>query len=232
MIRRIAQLPLRVVKRALAALDGERSAPSPAPPMNDIPRPSAAPAPTSPPPVGHAPGQGAPADKAAAKKAPAKKAPANKAAAEKAPANKAAAEKSPAKKAAAKKAPAKKAATEKSPAKKAAAKKAAAKKAPAKKAAAKKAPAKKAAPIQVEPMETPNPNAMKFTLNQTVAETGSFSFNAGDAEIAHPVAAAVLALDDVESVFGVNDFITVSKTASADWATLMPKVVEAIQSTA
>ena len=123
MIRRIAQLPLRVVKRALAALDGERGAPSPAPPM-------------------------------------------------------------------------------------------------------------KAAPIQVDPMETPNPNAMKFTLNQTVAETGSFSFNAGDAEIAHPVAAAVLALDDVESVFGVNDFITVSKTASADWATLMPKVVEAIQSTA
>ena len=81
-------------------------------------------------------------------------------------------------------------------------------------------------------METPNPNAMKFTLNQTVAETGSFSFNAGDTEIAHPVAAAVLALDDVESVFGVNDFITVSKTGSADWATLMPKVVEAIQSTA
>ena len=182
MIRRIAQLPLRVVKRALAALDGERSAPSPAPPMDDIPRPSAAPAPASPPSVDTAPGQGATADKAAAKKSPAKKA--------------------------------------------------AAKKAPAKKAAAKKAPAKKAAPIQVDPMETPNPNAMKFTLNQTVAETGSFSFNAGDAEIAHPVAAAVLALDDVESVFGVNDFITVSKTASADWATLMPKVVEAIQSTA
>ena len=43
---------------------------------------------------------------------------------------------------------------------------------------------------------------------------------------------ALAALDDVESVFGVNDFITVSKTASADWATLMPKVVEAIQSTA
>ncbi|MEC9391112.1 MAG: NifU N-terminal domain-containing protein, partial [Myxococcota bacterium] len=155
------------------------------------------------------------------------KAPAKKAAAEEAPAKKA-----PAKKAAPKKAPAKKAAPKKAAPKKAAAKKAPTKKAPAKKAAAKKAPAKKAAPIQVDPMETPNPNAMKFTLNQTVAETGSFSFNAGDAEIAHPVAAAVLALDDVESVFGVNDFITVSKTASADWATLMPKVVEAIQSTA
>ena len=161
----------------------------------------------SPPPAKTAPEQGAPAKKAAEEEAPAKKA--------------------PAKKAAAKKAPAKKAAPQK-----AAAKKAPAKKAPAKKAAAKKAPAKKAAPIQVDPMETPNPNAMKFTLNQTVAETGSFSFNAGDAEIAHPVAAAVLALNDVESVFGVNDFITVSKTASADWTTLMPKVVEAIQSTA
>ena len=81
-------------------------------------------------------------------------------------------------------------------------------------------------------MDTPNPNAMKFTLSVTVAETGSFSFNAGDTDIAHPIAAAVVALEDVESVFGVNDFITVSKKAAADWNTLLPKVVEAIKGAA
>ena len=73
---------------------------------------------------------------------------------------------------------------------------------------------------------------MKFTLSITVAETGSFSFNQGDTDIAHPVAAAVMALDEVESVFGVNDFITVSKVGSADWGSLLPKVVEAIQGAA
>ncbi len=81
-------------------------------------------------------------------------------------------------------------------------------------------------------METPNPNAMKFTLSITVAETGSFSFNDNDANIVHPIAAAVMALEEVESVFGVNDFITVSKTAAADWNALLPKVVDAIKGAA
>ena len=73
---------------------------------------------------------------------------------------------------------------------------------------------------------------MKFTLNQPVAETGSFSFNAGDASIAHPIAAAVVALDGVASVFGVNDFITVSKEPGVSWNTLLPQVVAAIKGAA
>jgi hypothetical protein len=126
-----------------------------------------------------------------------------------------------------------KAAPKKAAPKKVAPKKAAPKKAAPKKAAPKKAAAKKAkSTVQVDPMDTPNPNAMKFTLSVTVAETGSFSFNSGDTDIAHPIAAAVVALEDVESVFGVNDFITVSKKAAADWNALLPKVVEAIKGAA
>ena len=165
MIRRIAALPVRVLKRALNAIDGERSAPSPAPPMPAIVEPKTASAPLA-----------SPAEKPAPKK-PTKK-------------------------------------------------KAAPKKSKASKAASKRSK------VQVDPQKTPNPNAMKFTLNQTVAETGSFSFNSGDADIAHPIAAAVVALDDVVSVFGVNDFITVSKSDSADWQVLMPKVVDAIKGAA
>ena len=165
MIRRLASLPIRVLKRAVSVMDGERNAPSPAPPM----APVAAPEPSVEP------------EKAAPKKAAAKKS---------------------------------------SP-----------KKAAAKKSAPKKAAAKKSA-VQVDPQETPNPNAMKFSLNITVAETGSFSFNATDTEIAHPIAAAVLAVEGVVSVFGVNDFITVSKTDEAGWDVLLPAVVDAIKTSA
>gem|GEM_PF-1161324 len=185
MIRRLASLPIRVLKRAMSVMDGERNAPSPAPPM----APVAAPQPTA------APEKAAPQATAAKKAAP------------------------------------KKAAPKKAAPKKAAPKKAAPKKAAPKKAAPKKA-ASKTSSVQVDPQETPNPNAMKFSLSVTVAETGSFSFNATDEDIAHPIAAAVLAVDDVVSVFGVNDFITVSKTDGAGWDVLLPAVVDAIKTSA
>ena len=165
MFRRIATLPVRALKRALNSIDGERSAPSPAPPMPAIVEPKTASAPSA-----------SPTEKAATKKATKKKA-------------------------APKKAKASTGATKRSK-------------------------------VQVDPQETPNPNAMKFTLNQTVAETGSFSFNSGDGDIAHPIAAAVVALEGVTSVFGVNDFITVSKLDSADWQVLLPMVVDAIKGAA
>ena len=185
MIRRLASLPIRVLKRAVSVMDGERNAPSPAPPM----APVASPQPTT------------------------------------------VSEEAAPKKAAPKKAAPKKAAPKKAAPKKAAPKKAATKKAAPKKAAPKKAPAKKSA-VQVDPQETPNPNAMKFSLSVTVAETGSFSFNAADTDIAHPIAAAVLAVDGVVSVFGVNDFITVSKSDDAGWDVLLPAVVDAIKGSA
>ena len=185
MIRRLASLPIRVLKRAVSVMDGERNAPSPAPPM----APVASPQPTT------------------------------------------VSEEAAPKKAAPKKAAPKKAAPKKAASKKAAPKKAASKKAAPKKAASKKAPAKKSA-VQVDPQETPNPNAMKFSLSVTVAETGSFSFNAADTDIAHPIAAAVLAVDGVVSVFGVNDFITVSKSDDAGWDVLLPAVVDAIKGSA
>jgi len=103
------------------------------------------------------------------------------------------------------------------------------------KSAPKAAPAPKASTqssVTVDPQETPNPNAMKFVLSVKVAETGSFSFNATDADIEHAIAAAVVAVDGVVSVFGVNDFVTVSKAADADWATLLPLVVDAIKGAA
>ena len=154
MFRRIANLPIRIIKRAMTTLSGERDAPSPAPPMAPVTRPEPATDPPKP---------------AAQAKAPKK---------------------------------------------------------------AKKKVAPKKSSVQVDAQETPNPNAMKFSLSITVAETGSFSFDNTDTNIAHPIAKAVIALDGVVSVFGVKDFITVSKDPQADWAIVMPAVVDAIKSAA
>ena len=84
--------------------------------------------------------------------------------------------------------------------------------------------------VTVKVEETPNPNAMKFTLSVTVCETGSFSFNASDDAVVHSMAKAILGLDGVRSVFGVRDFITVTRDEQFDWADLEPRVVSAIQS--
>ena len=240
MIRTVAQLPIRVLKRVLSLMDGERNAPSPAPPMQKASPPVTRPPPTPAPQQAASekkdePKKAAPED-AAPKKAAPKKAAAKKAAPKKAAPKKAAPKKAAPKKAAPKKAAPKKAAPKKAAPKKAAPKKAAPKKAAPKKAAPKKAAPKKAAPkkstITVDPQDTPNPNAMKFILSIPVAETGSFSFTKEDAEINHAIAAAVIALDGVVSTFGVNDFLTVSKEPSASWSDLVPAVVDAIKDSA
>ena len=59
----------------------------------------------------------------------------------------------------------------------------------------------------VRPMPTPNPNAMKFTLDISLPER--LAANHGD-DTEDAFTSAVLANEDVASVFGVNDFVTVT----------------------
>lgn len=76
-------------------------------------------------------------------------------------------------------------------------------------------------PVHTDP--TPNPNAMKFTVGQPVG--GPATYAAGrDAD--DPVAAALLGLAGVVSVFMTADFVTVSKSSDSTWDTLTPSCVE------
>ena len=56
-------------------------------------------------------------------------------------------------------------------------------------------------------------------------------FNATDAEqgMAIPFAAAVFATGGVASVFGVNDFVTVTRQPGADWEPIIAAVRAAAQ---
>jgi hypothetical protein len=64
------------------------------------------------------------------------------------------------------------------------------------------------------PSPTPNPNAMKFTLD--VALPARILADRGD-DVDDEFARALLAIDGVASVFGVNDFVTITRAEGADW---------------
>ena len=76
------------------------------------------------------------------------------------------------------------------------------------------------------PSPTPNPDAMKYTLDVTLPD--SFNLTSAEAAGTSPFAVAVFAAGGVASVFGVNDFVTVTRQAGADWG----PITEAVQAAA
>jgi|SRR5436190_134225 len=71
---------------------------------------------------------------------------------------------------------------------------------------------------------TPNPDAMKFNLDVTLPER--ILANRGD-DVADPFTSALLAIDGVASVFGVNDFVTITRERGADWDPIVCAVEDA-----
>jgi hypothetical protein len=65
------------------------------------------------------------------------------------------------------------------------------------------------------PSPTPNPNAMKYALDVKVDQM--FTVSSAAEAAGNPFAEAVFAAGGVASLFGVNDFVTVTREAGADW---------------
>jgi hypothetical protein len=63
---------------------------------------------------------------------------------------------------------------------------------------------------------TPNPNAAKFVLDRSVAEQPMSFFNAAAAD-GHPLAERLFKIKGVSSLLLLGDFVTVNKTAEAQW---------------
>jgi hypothetical protein len=76
-----------------------------------------------------------------------------------------------------------------------------------------------------DPQPSPNPNALRFQLDTTLTDTLSFG-SAGDAT-GNPFAEAVFAAPGVASIFGVNDFVTVTRSPDAQWEPIVAAVQEA-----
>ena len=76
-----------------------------------------------------------------------------------------------------------------------------------------------------DPSTTPNPDAMKFTLD--VKLPASMNVTNPDDAAGNPFAEAVFAAGGVASVFGVNDFVTVTRLPGADWVPIVAAVEDA-----
>ncbi|MEJ2186659.1 MAG: NifU N-terminal domain-containing protein [Gemmatimonadota bacterium] len=84
----------------------------------------------------------------------------------------------------------------------------------------------------VEYQPTPNPNAGKFVTDRSVVpDGGSRSYFDPEEAREDPVARALMGLSGVQSIFMVDDFITVTKAAAADWDDLIPEVSRVIRDT-
>jgi hypothetical protein len=81
----------------------------------------------------------------------------------------------------------------------------------------------------ITPEATPNPNAIKFTLDRPSVEGRAVTFREGSDPAGSPLGARIFALDGVTNVFMVSNFVSVTKTDSADWQELVPKVMDAIE---
>ena len=75
--------------------------------------------------------------------------------------------------------------------------------------------------------ETPNPNAIKITLSCPVVPSGKTYKDAATADA--PWAKALLGIDGIIGVFGVNNFISAQKTEPADWEVLIPQMDAALK---
>ncbi|MDQ3756353.1 MAG: NifU N-terminal domain-containing protein [Actinomycetota bacterium] len=73
-----------------------------------------------------------------------------------------------------------------------------------------------------EPAPSPNPNALRFQLDVTLPDT--LSANGAGEAAGSPFLEAVFAAPGVATVFGVNDFVTVTRTAGAEWEPIVAAV--------
>jgi NFU1 iron-sulfur cluster scaffold homolog, mitochondrial len=70
---------------------------------------------------------------------------------------------------------------------------------------------------------TPNPNAMKFVLDRTIAATPARFYTKEEA-INHPLASRLLAVAGVSHVMLLADFVTIGKEPAARWSDIKPRV--------
>ena len=66
---------------------------------------------------------------------------------------------------------------------------------------------------------------MRFTLDTTLPEV--INVTSADAAVGHPFAEAVFASGDVVSIYGVNDFVTVTRRPGLEWDPIVAAVVAA-----
>ena len=81
--------------------------------------------------------------------------------------------------------------------------------------------------LEVVPQRTPNPNAIKFTLNRNIASVGKTYRDPNTAE--QVWAKEILTIPGITQLFAINNFISVTKDEASDWEEIIPRVSEILQ---
>ncbi len=77
--------------------------------------------------------------------------------------------------------------------------------------------------------ETPNPNAVKFILRESVTNGVARQFGSSDQAQTDDLAKSLFDIGDVASVFYMDNMITVEKADAADWDDLLPALAVPIR---
>jgi hypothetical protein len=81
-------------------------------------------------------------------------------------------------------------------------------------------------PLTVRPEPTPNPNAVRFALSSPVLGEKPRSFANAAAAKGTLWAEKLFGLPGVVSLFGLKDFLTITKASTASWDGIVPKATE------
>jgi len=77
--------------------------------------------------------------------------------------------------------------------------------------------------------QTPNPNALKFVVNEPLLSGGARSFQDFASAVGDPIGSAIFAIGNVASVFYMDKFVTVNKLETAQWSDMIDPICEAIE---
>src|SRR5262245_38207810 len=77
---------------------------------------------------------------------------------------------------------------------------------------------------------TPNPNTLKFLVNQILLESGSVDFPSPEKAAGSPLPQKLFETGEVQSVFIGTDFISISKKSEVRWEPLVEKVFPIMKS--
>ncbi|MCO6494338.1 MAG: NifU family protein [Bacteroidetes bacterium] len=76
---------------------------------------------------------------------------------------------------------------------------------------------------------TPNPESLKFVLNKMILPNDSADFRTKEEATDSPLALALFENPDVEGVFIMNNFVSITKKPQADWRELAPVIKDSVK---
>lgn len=85
--------------------------------------------------------------------------------------------------------------------------------------------------VQVSLEFTPNPNTLKFVVNQRLLDKGAVNFSSAEqANQKSPLAVALFDIPGISAIMLGSQFVTITKAPQGDWDIIAEKVPETIQS--